>query len=66
MSDFPNEIRDACKIIINQGNLSYQEKRFLEKCILDTNPQGFLENNCEEPVFLELSAKLAKILGEEE
>lgn len=67
MSDPLNdEIRNACNIIIEQGNLNTEEKQFMERCAKDSNPRLFIENNCEDPIFLSLSIKLAKVLGEEE
>lgn len=61
-----NEIRSACNVIIEHGNLNAKETQFMERWINDADPSTFIDKNCEDPVFLGLSIRLAKILGEEE
>lgn len=62
MSDITNkDIIDACSVIVTQGNLLPEEKKLLENCIISSNPEQFLEDNCENPVFISIFTKLAEI-----
>jgi hypothetical protein len=63
MSD-ENEIRDACNVIIEKGNLTKKENIFLTNCINSTNPTLFLEKNINNPVFNSIFKKLSEIFQE--